>query len=332
LYNKDSELKKLYGKMSTSAIAWNVDSSGSPKGVKKFSREQSQETIGRNYVDKIGSSGEKPKVFTDKLTDTLTLDKRGFVKSSRGGTMDEYNEILPFNGDRYTNGDVPKELWLSKDDSVNSKDIIHFYFYDIVNSKYIPFRATIMGLNDQHSADWEEISYLGRADKLYVYKGFTREVNFNFTVYANSLNELVPMWTRINYLVGLSRPSKYTSPDSTKSFMYPPMVTIRIGDMFVDQPCVIKSTGVTIPEDATWETQRGESYTYLQGTGVDLSSYNTRKYQLPTKVDISINMSIMEKKKAKVNDDHYFITPMTSPVSPVSPVEESNRDDFGGGG
>lgn len=274
---------------------------------------------GQNYVEQLGSSGEAPKKFTEKLGDDFTLDRRGFSKASdkmRGiGSADSYNMLLPFQYERISDGGAPGQLRALTDYN-NSRDIIYFYFFDLINEIYIPFRATVTGMSDLHSPDWDEISYLGRADKLYVYKGFTREVNFSFTVYANSLKEMLPMWKRINYLVGLSRPTDYTTapigtPKNTSQFMYPPMVTFRMGDMYVDQPCVIKSIGVNIPEDAQWETQRGagQDYSYLRDIGTNFSSYTSdRMYQLPTKADITINMSLLEKRRSIVDDDHFFVT------------------------
>jgi len=60
-----------------------------------------------------------------------------------------------------------------------------------------------------------------------------------------------------------------------------------------------------------WETQRGDGkyYSFLEGTGVDFSRYSSDKlYQLPTTVDITINLSIMEKNTSEVGADHYFFT------------------------
>lgn len=291
------------------------------KNIKSYQIEELKKVMD-GYKEIPNKSGDD--VFSKRIKDPITLDDRGFSKAPKRrneiGSADTYNMMQPFTGGRMSGkGDSPVDLRLPNDQD-NSKDIIFFYFYDLVNSIYIPFRATLSGINDMHSPDWEEISYLGRADKLYIYKGFSREVNLSFTVYANSLKELTPMWKRINYLVGLSRPSKYTqSPgdyggetaDTTTQFMFPPMVTFRLGDMFVDQPCVLKSIGVIIPDDAVWETQRGTDFTYLKGvTEIDFSGYNSTEqiFQLPTKVDITINMSIMEKARSETNADHFFVS------------------------
>jgi hypothetical protein len=249
---------------------------------------------------------------------------RGFANSSgsaNGGT-DTYNSLSSgsVTGPRPTKN-VASAL-TAQYDSSQSKDVIFFYFYDLINQVYIPFRATVSGISDQNTADWEEVAYMGRADKLYVYKGFTRDMNIAFTVYANSINELVPMWSRINYLVGLTRPSKYTalptpinnnvkaSTGIQSQFIYPPMVTLRLGDMFNDQPCVISNVTVNIPDDTPWETLRADDqYTYLFGpNGSNISSIivnGVQSRQLPLKVDLSVSMKLMEKGQSMTSADHY---------------------------
>ena len=128
-------------------------------------------------------------------------------KSTEADIYDKYNAIDgPINGERPEKDGEPEEI---RGGAGQSKDVIFFYFYDLVNEKYIPFRATVNSISEANSVEWDPVQYLGRPDKLYLYKGFERTLSFGFTAYANSLRELVPMWKRINYLVGLARPPKY---------------------------------------------------------------------------------------------------------------------------
>lgn len=244
---------------------------------------------------------------------TITLDKRGFAKAS--GSIDGY--------DRYNSLSLLGEdgKWRLKMDGDQSKDIIFFYFYDLINKVYIPFRATISALSDQHSAEWEDINYLGRADKLFLYKGFTRDVNITFTVYANSAIEMIPMWERIDYLTGLTRPSKYTGKavvtntelDATtvsgkeSSFIYPPMITFRIGDLYVDQPAVLSSVSITIPEDTNWESLRSDDYFYYASATnkIKYQKSGVKSRQLPLKVDVSVSLKLLEKKQSLGSDYHF---------------------------
>lgn len=239
--------------------------------------------------------------FEARMKNSITLVDREFAGSKR---HDYYNGLGVLE---------EGEKGLLKLNGSQSKDIIFFYFYDIINKKYIPFRATINTMSEQHGAEWEDITYLGRADKLFLYKGFSREVTFSFTVYANSAIEMLPMWERINYLVGLVRPSKYTAVAGRESsFIYPPMIKFRVGDMFVDQPAVIVSVTTTIPEDSNWESLRSDSYSYTPGPNVMMRpEENAATRQLPLKVDISVNLKILESNKALGSDSHYgYNTPV----------------------
>src|SRR5208283_3095836 len=78
-------------------------------------------------------------------------------------------------------------------------DLIAFYFYDVVNSNYIPFRATVKGISEGNTAFWDELRFIGRADQLYSYNGFSRTLSFTFNVVISSVNELLPSWKKINY-------------------------------------------------------------------------------------------------------------------------------------
>ena len=193
-------------------------------------------------------------------------------------------------------------------------DIIKFYFYDIVNKKYIPFNATIKSLSDNNSAEWETVEYLGRPDKLKYYKGFTRSVSFNFTVNAHSIKELMPMWSRINYLTGLTRPANYTNQQAG-GFMISPMVQLTLGDFYKNHNVVINSCTVTIPEDASWETipeNAANSWYYGPGQAIEWSSSTTiinprgdkatskgRVAQFPRTADIQLEMNVLEKDRPK---------------------------------
>lgn len=179
-------------------------------------------------------------------------------------------------------------------------DLIKFFFYDIVNDKFIPFLATIKDVYENNEAQWDPVSYLGRADKLYYYKGFNRELNFSFKVVAHSIKELMPMWQRINYLTGLTKPANYTSTKDG-GFMIPPMVQFTIGDMYKNHFGVIKFVNLRIPDDASWELINekyvlNKEWNYNLGKIYDTkNSLKGKVAQVPKEVDISLAISIMEK-------------------------------------
>ena len=218
--------------------------------------------------------------------------------------------------------------WNNKKWEPYKHDQIAFYFYDIVNQNYIPFRASITGINEGGTANWEQLSFIGRADKVYSYSGFTRTLSFKFTVNISSIAELAPTWQRINYLSTLIKPSNYTSDviaannknlesstnygeygtgitkqgtQSTNNianrFMIPPMIYLNVGDMYRDQPVVITNVATSIPDDASWETlneDNSDEWSYLADY---IKAPNMKYGQLPRTIDINVTMNLLEKEQ-----------------------------------
>ena len=56
--------------------------------------------------------------------------------------------------------------------------------------------------------------------------------------------------------------NNFITTGKESKFIYPPMITLRLGDLFYDQPCVISSVGVNVPDDTNWESLRSDDYSY----------------------------------------------------------------------
>lgn len=231
------------------------------------------------------------------VNDSTYIRKLDFEYSTRIN-----RKIRPTNDVDYVNS-----LGILNDDEFGreyntsvGKDIIKFYFYDIVNQVYIPFNATLNGFTENNSADWSEVKYVGRADKLFQYGGLSsRNVNFNFKVVCHSVKELSPMWKRINYLVGLTRPSRYSN-----SYMVPPLIQITLGDFYKNQPCVMTTCNVTVDEDCSWETLSENTSDWSFGINEALKwAESGGKYgQFPMEANISVAVNLLEKERSKVGN------------------------------
>ena len=215
----------------------------------------------------------------------LTIEKGGKgLLTTRG---DELNKFSVLNED---------ELGAVKD-----ADLIRFWFYDIANEKYIPFRATVKSINERYTSDWDNFQYIGNADKVYNYKGFTRSLGFSFSVVSTSVEELQPMWSRINYLLGLSKPARYLN----NNFIVPPLVKLTIGDMYRDQPLIITNMSLSIPDNATWETlPSGTEYNYNFENTFDVNKNGVA--QMPMEADLTIDCNILEVQKPQVMNSNNF--------------------------
>jgi len=270
--------------------------------------------VGFNYLAKVKSDRTNPEGSDSAnqytYTGRIRYERKEKFPTLLGKKEGRDRFIRPTNNVDYVNslGVLNADEFAEKyNDQFNGlgPDLVKFYFYDIVNNIFIPFSATVKGLQENNAATWEPIEYLGRPDKLYYYKGFTRDVSFNFKVVAHSVKELLPMWQRVNYLVGLTRPSNYTSTING-GFMIPPMVQFTLGDFYKNHCVVLNSCNVSIPEDASWElinesTVKNQDWSYNLGNifTEGKTSMKGKVAQFPREAEISITMAIMEKDRPK---------------------------------
>jgi len=115
-------------------------------------------------------------------------------------------------------------------------------------SFYLNFRAFLEDFSDDYTSEWGSVQYAGRGDKFYNYKGFDRSISLGWTVYAQSKEELIPMYEKLNYLAsGLA-------PDySSGGYMRGNLVRLTIGGYLYNQLGFFKSISYNISKDSTWE-------------------------------------------------------------------------------
>tara|TARA_Y100000385_G_scaffold286917_1_gene349971 strand:+ start:1909 stop:3675 length:1767 start_codon:yes stop_codon:yes gene_type:complete len=139
---------------------------------------------------------------------------------------------------------------------------------------YIHFRAFLKGLKDNYSADWSSVKYVGRGEEFYRYGGFSREVNFGWTVVAQSREELIPMYQKLNYLASACAPDY----SKTSGYMRGNLITLTIGDWFNEQVGVMTGLNISVPDDSPWEISLTEEGRNNEDTGVK---------QLPHRIEVS---------------------------------------------
>ena len=117
--------------------------------------------------------------------------------------------------------------------------------------KNMHFRAFIDSFSDSYDADWSPIEYMGRAEKLYKYKGFGRKISMAFTVVAQSREEITAMYDKLNFLASSLAPEYLDSLSS--GYMAGNIAYITLGEYIYDQPGIITSLTFDIPEESPWE-------------------------------------------------------------------------------
>jgi len=113
---------------------------------------------------------------------------------------------------------------------------------------YVHFRAFIDSFSDAYSADWKANSYMGRGEKFYKYSGFDRQVSMAWTVAAQSKQELIPMYQKLNYLASVCAPDY-----SDAGYMRGNLVTLTVGGYFQEQVGIMTGLNFDIPQESPWE-------------------------------------------------------------------------------
>jgi len=199
-----------------------------------------------------------PDYQTKNIEDNLNLGNPGrrdrnrlsYTAGSNGGeALDKLNASYIYKSN------VSEEY---KTDGIYS-DIIPFIISILNNDnqvggsykKNMHFRAFIDSFSDSYDADWSSIEYMGRAEKLYKYKGFGRKISMAFTVVAQSREEITAMYDKLNFLASSLAPEYLDS--ETSGYMAGNIAYITLGEYIYDQPGIINSLTFDIPEESPWE-------------------------------------------------------------------------------
>ena len=164
------------------------------------------------------------------------------------GAVDKIN-ALPI----YKSEQIDTLSTTGEDISSTTNDFVKFAIAAIDNnnpafSTFMHFRALLDSFNDSYNASWNSTKYLGRGENFYTYDSFTRTISLSFTAVAQSKQELIPMYKKLNYLA-----SQLTPDYSPSGYMRGPLVKLTIGGYLYEQPGFIQDLSYDLITDAPWE-------------------------------------------------------------------------------
>ena len=212
---------------------------------------------GKQVSDDVGKPGQYWQALSSPELDGVhpvakALDlpiKKNSTKGDSANVVTDYADkinLLPYG---------------TKDEVIGGsqrKDFIKFKFHDMVNNKWIIFRAILEGISDSITPEYGEEKYIGRPDKVYIYQGADRNVSFGFKIYPKTAQELPVLMEKLNYLVGLCYPS-YTAEER----MVTPLMSLTIGDMFNGAMGLLGSLSVAVEDATTWELNDGLQFPHF---------------------------------------------------------------------
>lgn len=188
----------------------------------------------------IGSPGKKKTIGTNSYLSYETS----------GGTLADYQ-------DRINLLDVGQDL-----DQETIEDLIKFKFEILTPDVITPlrFRAYLTSFNDSYNGAWSSNKYIGRAEDMLVYSGFSRGISFEFKVAATSRQELRPLYRKLVTLASSTAPT-YTTDNH---FMRGTLVKLTIGDYIVSLPGVIENITYDWSTEYPWEIKLDRNETDVQ--------------------------------------------------------------------
>ena len=276
--------------------------------------------------------------------DVLPHTPSGFNREDTYGTaktvyrVDVTKKDLLKNPNASVNSDAINKLrvLLNSDSQVTeyqNKDLVSFYF-EVLNPKnntkdketsnFLFFRAYITDLGDSYKAEWQNYKYVGRAENFYKYGGFGRDVSLSFTIYAHSREEMIPLYAKLNNLVGVTAPTY-----SNQGFMMGNILKITVGNYFNQMPGILTSISLKPSFEAGWDINRNQDGTILKLGDQDYVG------QLPRLIDVSMNFTPIHNSAPQYGNNfiNYHSSQeilnsvsitgqeSTDPAGPIPPIE-----------
>ena len=222
-----------------------------------LNRESSKEnpTIGEDYRNSISIDYKTGNIET--RVGLGNPGKKGDIKNYQIGKQElgrekdkPITELDPL--DKVNAIRLYKSQTVTQDTVKN--DLVKFRIGIIQNDNpaekvFIHFRAFLDSMSDDYTADWSSDKLMGRGENFYRYNGFDRKISLGWTVVAQSKQELIPMYQKLNYLAST------LAPDYSKTigYMRGNLATLTVGGYLYEQPGIITSLNYSIPEESPWE-------------------------------------------------------------------------------
>jgi hypothetical protein len=145
---------------------------------------------------------------------------------------------------------------------------------------YIHFRAFIDSFSDQYTSDWDSKKFMGRGENFYKYNGFDRQISLSWTVAAQSKQELIPMYQKLNYLASACAPDY-----SAAGYMRGNLISLTVGGYCYEQVGIMKGITLDVPGESPWEI--GVSDGFIKGTNFQELSSDASVKELPMIIKVS---------------------------------------------
>ena len=207
-------------------------------------------------------------INTDSGEDLIpSTDYSTFNRERQIGQGGYQGSVTTYKGN-FKNGEriLDPNIAISLDQNelgVMGEDIVDFNFTLILNdnpnddqNRLIDFKTYIENWSDSAQGEWNGIKYMGRAENLYKYNGFSRAGSVTFVVPALSRGDMISNYRKLNALMWAVAPSYSDISTPVPGLMRGSIVNFTMGNYFRRMPCIIKSINYTEVEGMGWDINR----------------------------------------------------------------------------
>ena len=192
---------------------------------------------------RTGDFGEGNAIIVNFSSGSKSINSKPVLRA------DSINLTPIFGADKYWGQDTYAS---QKYGNFNIRDLVKFRIQNVRNNNpeigdFMIFRALLTNLTDNVDADWSDVKYVGRGNPFYIYSGFSRKVQIGFKVAALSAEEMMPMYSKLNYLMST------LMPNYNNNAMQGNLHRMTIGNYFDGQLGIINSLSYTVSNDSPWE-------------------------------------------------------------------------------
>lgn len=248
--------------------------------VHTLTQKQINDSPNSKFNPKIGDdfrieagSGIKTLSYLDKnIEQRVNLGDPG-KKLKTNAPLDKVNSRILYKSSEVQNVDEVNDLVKFRIGVIDNKNPN--------NKTYIHFRAFLDSMDDNYNADWQSQKLMGRGENFYRYNGFDRKFSLSWTVAAQSKNELIPMYQKLNYLASVCAPDY-----SSSGYMRGNLITLTVGGYLYEQVGIMTGISYGVPTESPWEI--GIPYkTSIDSTGVGGVSSDKSVQELPHMIKVT---------------------------------------------
>ena len=290
----DEDTKEVTPTLDTNQDIANPSKSLSSTLTQEQLREQPPNLSSRIGPDFRKSLTKKPK---ETISNSLSYEDQNIVKRVGVGDPGQRGDISDYQNGKVVDGKTrpvdkitAHPIYRSgtvANGGADTNDLVKFRIASVDSenpsrSNYIHFRAFLGSFSDSYNSSWSSQKFMGRAENFYNYEGFDRSISMNWTVPAQSKNELMIMHQKLNYL------ASNLAPDYVNGkYMAGPLVRLTVGGYLYEQYGFIESLSLNIPDNSPWEIAVGSPE---KGTDIGIGGglkHDTSVKELPHILEVS---------------------------------------------